>query len=463
MSVLRGELLKKGVALVLVLLMLMVGLSTIAGVSRDRLAQRAFAAQSVQQSSAGPQVLVGPVLSRSCAEESENSKVVDGKVVKEIVRSNRVLRSFPALMSWMGDVVVEPRRRSLYTVNTYRAALLGTAKFPDLQALSVPLVDGKTKITCGEVYLDVLLSHQSGIQSAELRLDGKVAPLQSGVSVREAAGFSTKLSTSSVEFSLARPLEVAIKLDLLGMESLSVLPVGDDNQLKLTSAWPHPSFVGAFLPREKDVRETGFDASWRVSSLATDAQSSFPCGLSAGANAAQRAVSASCTSGMAVNLVDPVNPSALSERAVKYGELFIALTFVGLGLFELLRRVKVHPVQYLLIGAALAVFFLLLLSVSEHVSFVTAYALAALGCTALIAVYAKSVLGGWRAALPLVLGCACLYAVLYLVLQSEQHALLAGSLLIFVVLAAVMISTRNIRWGSALESAPRKASEADHA
>jgi inner membrane protein len=140
----------------------------------------------------------------------------------------------------------------------------------------------------------------------------------------------------------------------------------------------------------------------------------------------------------------------LSERAVKYGELFIVLTFVGIALFEVLRRMRVHPVQYLLIGAALAVFFLLLLSLSEHVPFAAAYALAATACAALVAVYAKSVLGGWRGALPLTLGCAALYAVLYVVLQSEQHALLAGSMLLFAILCAVMLATRNVRW-SALE------------
>mgnify|MGYP000072952319 CR=1 FL=1 len=139
---------------------------------------------------------------------------------------------------------------------------------------------------------------------------------------------------------------------------------------------------------------------------------------------------------------------------MKYGALFIARTFVGIGLFELLRGVKVYPVQYLLIGAALAVFFLLLLSVSEHVPFAWAYLLAAAGCTLLMGFYATRVLGGVRAALPLTVGCAALYAALYRVLQSEQHALLAGSLLIFAVLAAVMLSTRHIRWGAVPASAP---------
>jgi inner membrane protein len=456
MSVLRGELLKKGVALALVLLMLMVGLSMIAGVSRDRLAQRAFAAQSVQQSSAGPQVVSGPVLSRSCY-EAEPSEPKKGEAITYLRGAELQQRAFPVTTHWSGALNVEPRRRALYTVQTYRAALVADARWSGADnAFKLPAVATGRRWVCAAPILHVLLSDQRGIQSAEVLFDSVKLPLHSGSGVDGSpSGFSVSMSALTNVHDLPEMIAVKLSVDLLGFESLGVVPTAGDTQMKLTSTWPHPSFIGSYLPRESSVTDDGFSASWRVSSLATEAQKRFPCGSLALVN--------NCVQAMAVNLVDPVNPSALSERAVKYGELFIALTFVGLGLFELLRRVKVHPVQYLLIGAALAVFFLLLLSVSEHVSFVTAYALAALGCTALIAVYAKSVLGGWRAALPLVLGCACLYAVLYLVLQSEQHALLAGSLLIFAVLAAVMISTRNIRWGSALESSPRKASEADHA
>ena len=129
------------------------------------------------------------------------------------------------------------------------------------------------------------------------------------------------------------------------------------------------------------------------------------------------------------------------------GLLFIALTFVGIGMLELLKRVPVHPMQYLLIGAAVAAFFLLLLSLSEHVSFELAYAAAAAACVGLIAVYAKGVLGGWARALPTATALSVLYGVLYLVLQSEQHALLAGSLLLFAVLAGVMLMTRDLKWG----------------
>ncbi len=442
----KAMLVKLG-ALAAVILLLALGLSAISGVTSQRVGQRAFAIASIAQSAAGPQVLAGPVISRVCVTESVLSKLIDGKTVTETQRESQVLRVFPTTLEWRGDVNVEPRRRSLYTVNTYLASMAGVARFSSLQGLATPVVDAKSRITCGEPRLNVLLTHQSGIQSAELKIDDVVVTLDSGTS-DGVAGFSAALPKLGDAGAQAKPMSVDVKLDLLGMESFSLLPVGNDNALKLGSKWPHPSFAGAFLPRDKTLSAQGFSANWKVSSLATDAQSRFPCGVAAnGKNA--------CAEGMAVTFVDPVNATALSERAVKYGELFIALTFVGLGLFELLRRVKVHPVQYLLIGAALAVFFLLLLSVSEHLPFAIAYLLAALGCTVLIGVYAKSVLGGWRGALPVAGGCATLYGVLYLVLQSEQHALLAGSLLIFAALAMVMLSTRKIRWGSvALESAP---------
>lgn len=141
---------------------------------------------------------------------------------------------------------------------------------------------------------------------------------------------------------------------------------------------------------------------------------------------------------------------ALAESAAlaKAMSVDVKLGLLGMESFSLLPVGNNNTMTLTLIGAALAVFFLLLLSVSEHLPFATAYLLAALGCTALIAVYATSALGGWRGALPVTGGCATLYGVLYLVLRSEQHALLAGSLLIFAVLAVVMLSTRKIRWGA---------------
>ena len=141
----------------------------------------------------------------------------------------------------------------------------------------------------------------------------------------------------------------------------------------------------------------------------------------------------------------------LSDRATKYGLLFIALTFVGVGLVEVLQKLRVHPVQYLLVGSALALFFLLLVSLTEHIAFASAYLCASAACTLLLAFYASFVLRGARAGAAFGAGTAALYGALFLLLQLEQSALVLGSLLLFAVLAAVMVATRRVDWYTLIE------------
>ena len=157
-----------------------------------------------------------------------------------------------------------------------------------------------------------------------------------------------------------------------------------------------------------------------------------------------------------------MSPYVLSDRATKYGLLFIALTFVGVGAVEVLRRLRVHPIQYLLVGSALAVFFLLLVSLSEHVPFAVAYLAAAAACTTLLTFYGSFVLRGGRAGAIFGAAIAALYGALYALLQLEQTALLLGSILLFAVLAALMVATRRIDWYGLFErmrsEAPRRRS-----
>jgi len=144
--------------------------------------------------------------------------------------------------------------------------------------------------------------------------------------------------------------------------------------------------------------------------------------------------------------MDPVSPYLLADRATKYGLLFIALTFVGVGAVEVMRRLRVHPIQYLLVGSGIAVFFLLLVSLSEHVPFAVAYLAAAAACTALLTFYGSFVLRGSRAGALFGAAVALLYAALYALLQLEQTALLLGAMMLFAVLTVLMVATRRIDW-----------------
>lgn len=240
----------------------------------------------------------------------------------------------------------------------------------------------------------------------------------------------------------------------MGTERLAIVPLGGNTEVQMRSSWPHPSFAGRFLPSEREVKADGFNARWRLSALATTAQQDIANGKkvcdaasTAGSDhSPSPATERDCADSFSVAFIDPVNPYSLSDRATKYGVLFIALTFVAVGLFELMKKLRVHPVQYLLVGSALCSFFLLLVSLSEHLPFGVSYAIAATACVLLLAYYASHMLGSLARGVPLGAGIALLYGLLYVLLQLEQTALVVGAIALFLVLTAVMVLTRNVNW-----------------
>jgi inner membrane protein len=252
-----------------------------------------------------------------------------------------------------------------------------------------------------------------------------------------------------------RPLSAEVGLELVGTGELAFAPVGGSTQVVLASDWPHPSFGGRFLPIERQIGEGGFTARWQLNALATTAPQAASHGASAcrlGDGGADDAAAPDerrrgpCVETFGVAFFDPISPYVLSDRATKYGMLFIALTFVGVAAIEVLRRLRVHPIQYLLVGSAIAIFFLLLVSLSEHVPFIVAYLAAAGACTALLTFYGSFVLRGSRAGALFGAAIGALYAALYALLQLEQTALLLGSVMLFAVLAGLMVATRRIDW-----------------
>ena len=465
----------KAAALAVILLILISGLSMIGGMAAERVGYRAQAAESIRRSLAGPQAIAGPVLTRRCVETSEREVTADKKTTRERSENSYVLKALPETLKWAATSRIEPRYRGLYKVNSFNLDAKADVLWPAtaLTALSPPPVKAPViSVACDTPKIEFAVTDLRGIRS--VKIGSSAGPMQAQASSGGElfkAGFEATLP--SVEALTSTPFTLQLAVELVGVESLSFVPLGVDNTVTLKSDWAHPSFSGAFLPRERKVSAGGFEATWNVSSLAsiarrqllaqgrlcdlrnadfseqspsrdtsygeTDARAAVPV-----ANVAQRAT---CLQSFGVEFIDPVNPASLADRATKYGLLFIALTFVGIGMLELLKRVPVHPMQYLLIGAAVAAFFLLLLSLSEHVSFELAYAAAAAACVGLIAVYAKGVLGGWARAVPTAAALSVLFGVLYVVLQSELHALLAGSLLLFAVLAGVMLMTRDLKWG----------------
>ena len=260
-----------------------------------------------------------------------------------------------------------------------------------------------------------------------------------------ATGVHAPLSGAALQaFNAGQALPFQLALQLTGQNQLSVVPLGDETSAHLTSPWPHPRFGGRFLATERTVTDSGFDARWRIAALTSQAREQVRASLTQ--RDERRTPSMDDVESFDVALAQPVNVYSMAERAAKYGALFVALVLMAVFMVELFKRLRLHPVQYALVGLAIAVFFLLLLALSEKLGFVWAYTAAAGASVALLVTYFSAVLGGLQRGAALGAYVALLYGALYGLLASESNALLLGSLLVFAMLAALMLATRHVDW-----------------
>jgi inner membrane protein len=290
---------------------------------------------------------------------------------------------------------------------------------------------------------------------------GAVAPSGSG-------GSSSSRASGEVDSGGELPFEIT--LEIKGTRALAFLPTGKVTTVSLSSPWPDPSFTGGALPDERRGGPEGFEAQWRVGSFDRGYPQAWreSQGLRAkdeSAAPAQLDVAA-MSSAFGVDLMTTVDLYQQTERSVKYGMLFVGLTFLVFLLIEVLRGIRVHPMQYLLVGGALMIFYLLLLSLAEHIGFGAAYAAASAATVGLIAMYATNAFRARRDGLRAGGLLAGLYATLFVLLRLEDYALLAGAVLLFGVLASVMYLTRrvdwyDIRWHPATDAPPAIATPAD--
>lgn len=265
------------------------------------------------------------------------------------------------------------------------------------------------------------------------------------------------------------PLTIQLDLALDGLTEIAIQPLGKNTQMSMQANWPHPQFGGDALPQRKTILADQFSAEWQNSYLAIhntqllnaciqnrqpQACQQFNTGKTTDAayavniDAAYAAADAAMgdIQSLRIGFVDPINIYMLTDRTLKYAALFLVLIFGIFFLFEILKDLRVHPIQYALVGAAQAVFYLLLLSFSEQFAFAWAYLGSSIACVLLITWYVSYVLRGIKRALGLGVILTSLYATLYVILQSQQHTLILGSVLVFVVITMVMYLTRHIDW-----------------
>lgn len=427
-------------AIALLILLLLVPLSLIDGLVSERQYQRAAVLQDIARSSSYRQQLTGPILVMPYTKVWHLWKThpKSGERYMEEQRTSGRLYFLPERFVLNGQVTTEDRARGIYKALLYRSdnQISGAFKLPARLGLG----DDLGLYQFERPFLSVGISDIRGISNdLQLRFNGQNLSFAPG-SAEERFGAGVHAPLPTLDSQGGQILEFAFDLKLQGTEQLSITPVGRDSRVELTSTWPHPSFVGEYLPSSREVSDKGFNAHWQTSFFATNLEEAL-------VDCVRRNECDALTSrNFGVSFVDPVDQYLKTDRAIKYALLFIGLTFAVFFLFEVLKRMAVHPVQYALVGMSLALFYLLLLSLSEHLSFVLAYAIAATACVLLIGFYVSHVLrsalrGGAFAAL-----LALLYALLFGLLGAEDYALLMGSVLVFGVLAGVMVLTRKLDW-----------------
>ncbi len=454
----KYPLLSKAAAIGAIILLLCIVLARINALVTERQLRQNQAVQSVEESLAGAQMLLGPLLQRSCTEEWD-ADIGEGKDRRKSTDKREfVLASPSSKLQIDSEAKSDLRYRGLFRVNSYGGATTLHARWDQLGAMEPKREHAGSRLQCGAMVVMLAVSDGRGLRSVVAQADGETLPVRAGTRhAQYVKGVHLELPVERAA-RLTDALAVTFRLDLAGTARLSVVPAAESVAWSLKSDWPHPSFGGRFLPTERTVTDAGFSARWAVSSLASTAVAEVQragqmCDVFVGepqdaddGYGGRPAHDPKCLETLSVAFIDPVNPYVLTDRATKYALLFIVLTFAGVALVEVLARRRVHPVQYALVGCALAIFYLLLLSLSEHVGFGPAYGVATAACVALLGFYAAHMLGSAKAGCAFGAGIGALYGLLWVLLRLEQTALLVGSGLLFSLLAAAMVATRNVDW-----------------
>lgn len=424
-------------------LLLLIPIGMIENLVSERSARQQQTIGDIAASSAGPQHFFGPLLvvpySEQWTEVIETRP--DGVLKREEVQriESRLQYFLPEQLTISGDLTTETKQRGLFKVRSYvlNATIHGALNLAEGYDQPTPQHNGR--INVGRPYISVMLSDMRGVLAAPgLEWQGKLYRFEQGAElpIEGIKGMHVLLEPLPVESgSLTVPF--AFSLKLRGIESLDFVPAAQHTRVELSSPWQHPSFYGRFLPdpQTQQVDQQGFHALWTVDAMATNVEENlYKCRI------------LTCYDSFGIRLMEPINIYSLSDRASKYGFLFVVLTFAAIFLFEILKKLSIHPAQYTLVGLALAMFFLLLLSLSEHLAFPLAYLFATSACVILIGFYLSAVLRSALRGLSAGALLAGLFASLYGLLESEDNALMLGSLLMFVLLALAMVTTRRLDW-----------------
>ena len=443
----------------------------------DRQSQSETARASITQGWGGEQVIAGPVLVIPWRDVQVETSEEGGRSVQRSVEVTRELFVSPLEHRATTSLAPERRRKSIYQSVLYEGQVRGTARFAlpdDLQRFGV----AREALLLDRAELRFGVSDARGLRPGSVvSVKGELAGAPAANKWHPATPTSRQLSIQPGKGLLATggqgffgflpwggtgELTVDYRYGLRGSGQLALVPRGGATRWTIASPWPHPSFSGSFLPDRSTVSGSGFQATYSVDKLALG-QAPVLLGdpgppFIGRAGAVEPAAPTMSTDrggeatgpsrALVVGLIEPVDLYSQVDRAVKYGFLFIGFTFLAFLMFDIVGGARVAAAEYLLTGAGLVLFFVLLLAFAEVIGFTAAYLLASAAIIGLLTAYSAAVLGTWRRARFIGALLVGLYALLYVLLNLEAWSLVIGSVLLFAALAGVMYATRGVDWGS---------------
>jgi inner membrane protein len=415
----------KALVIGLIAAALLVPLHMIRGLVSERATLREHAYRRIADGWGGAMLVGGPMLVISTE-----------RTYRETGRSEIVL--LPAQLDIEIDVRVEPEalRVGIYEAPVHLSDVRVRGRF-DIAALEGLVADESRSYLWERSRLLLPMSDVRTLRKLERATLAGTALVFEPSSTEVLNGIVAPVSLSGA-ISAEEAMSFELVMTLAGSKEISMLPLGSETHVRLNANWPHPAFQGAFLPAARTITSDGFSAEWQVLKL----NRGFPQ-LWTGGEVDRAAL---LSSAFGVALYQPSDVYLRTERAIKHAVLFIALTFLTFFGWEQLSKVRLHPLQYLLVGAALCTFYLVLIALSENIPFPIAYGIAATALAVLVGVYVSGAVASRRLGLIVAGALGAVYGLMYVLVVAEDYALLLGAVSLFAALASVMLITRRLDW-----------------
>ena len=429
-------------------LILLIPSSWIESLIIERQSRAESVIQEISGKWSGEQSLVGPILVIPFIQREKIDKGKEGIEIREWTNKAFFL---PEKLTIDGKIDPQILHRGIFDAAVYESDLDFAVSFktPDFQKLNILEKD----VLWGESSLIMGINDLRGISGNPTLKMGSVELFsepssQIGLTTEyknDNASYDVNANVTSTENGIVAPLpwksvedfsgSVSLKMSLKGSTLLYFVPIGRTTHVSLHGPWASPSFDGSFLPSSREVNEKGFTAQWNILHYNRPFSQQW-----IGANQKLSG------SEFGVKLLIPVDQYQKSMRTSKYGVMIILLTFISLFMVEIMRKIRIHPFQYILIGGALIIYYSLLLSFSEHVGYNTAYLISALSTIILISLYSKTFLGERKLIFVFSLLLIFFYGFIFVIIQMQDYSLLLGSLGLFFIIGLLMYFSKNIRW-----------------